>query len=139
VGVPPPLLHNLAYNKIMHEQVILLTVRTTDSPHVAPAQRAHVERLADRFFRVTLDYGFMDHPDVPMALGSLPAEPGLRVNMVETAFFLGRETLLATGRPGMYVWREKLFAFMARNAQRATAFFKIPPERVIEIGMQVEL
>jgi KUP system potassium uptake protein len=123
----------------MHDQVILLTVRTTERPHVPPAERGHVERLAEHFFRVTLDYGFMDHPDVPLALGGLPPETGLTVNMRETACVLGRETLLATGRPGMFIWREKLFAFMSRNAERATIFFKIPPERVIEIGIQVEL
>jgi KUP system potassium uptake protein len=139
MGVPPPLLHNLEYNKVMHEQVILLTVKTTEVPHVPPAQRAQVERLADRFFRVTLEYGFMEAPDVPLALGSLSPESGLVVNVSETAFFLGRETLLATRRPGMQVWRERLFAFMSRNAQRATVFFKIPPERVVEIGIQVEL
>jgi KUP system potassium uptake protein len=138
-GVPPPLLHNLEYNKVMHQQVILLTVHTTEVPHVPPAERARVERLADGLYRVTLDYGFMDQPDVPLALGSLPPETGLPVSVMETAFFLGRETLLATRRPGMSVWRERLFAFMSRNAQRATAFFKIPPERVVEIGIQVEL
>jgi KUP system potassium uptake protein len=139
MGAPPPLLHNLEYNKVIHDQVVLLTVRTTERPHVPAAERATVERLAERFFRVTLDYGFMDQPDVPLALGSLPPETGLNVVIRETAFFLGRETLLATARPGMFVWREKLFAFMARNAQRATTFFKIPPERVVEIGILVEL
>ncbi len=139
LGAPPPLLHNLEFNKVLHDQVILLTVTTTESPHVAPGQRAQVERLGDRFFRVTLDYGFMEQPDVPLALGNLPPESGLQVDIPETAFFLGRETLLATGRPGMFIWREKLFALMSRNAQRATAFFKIPPERVVEIGIQVEL
>ena len=98
-----------------------------------------MERLADRFYRVTLDYGFMEQPDVPLALALLPPESGLRVDMAETAFFLGRETLLATRRPGMSVWRERLFALMSRNAQRATVFFKIPPEHVVEIGIQVEL
>ena len=81
----------------------------------------------------------MDAPDVPAALRALPPEDGLRLDPGEMDFFLGRETLLATERPGMRVWREKLFAFMARNAQRATTFFKIPPEHVVEIGMQVEL
>lgn len=138
-GAPPPLLHNLEHNKVMHHQVILLTVRTTERPHVPSADRAKVERLAERFFRVTLDYGFMDHPDVPLALGSLPPETGVEVNVSQTAFFLGRETLLPTQRPGMYMWREKLFAYMSRNSQRATDFFKIPPERVVEIGIQVEL
>ena len=116
-GAPPPLLHNLQYNKVMHEQVILLTVTTAERPHVPPAERATVERLADRFYRVTLDYGFMDQPDVPLALARLPPESGLRVDMAETAFFLGRETLLATRRPGMFVWRERLFALHV--AQRA--------------------
>ncbi len=138
-GAPPPLLHNLQYNKVIHEQVILLTVTTAERPHVPPEERATVERLADHFYRVSLDYGFMEQPDVPLALAMLPPETGLQVNMAETAFFLGRETLLATRRPGMFVWRERLFALMSRNAQRATTFFKIPPEHVVEIGIQVEL
>jgi KUP system potassium uptake protein len=138
-GVPPPLLHNLRHNKILHRQIVLLTVTTSEAPHVPEGECVTVEPIRDDFFRVTLEYGYMDQPDVPLALASLPPESGLKVDPEETTFFLGRETLLATSRPGMAVWRERLFAFMSRNAQRATTFFRIPPERVVEIGMQVEL
>jgi KUP system potassium uptake protein len=123
-GTPPSLLHNLRHNKVLHEQVVLLAVLTADVPHVPTTGRARVERLAARFHRVTLTYGFVDAPNVPAALRALPPEYGLRLDPAQTVFSLGRE---------------KLFAFMARNAQRATTFFRIPPDRVFEIGMQVEL
>jgi KUP system potassium uptake protein len=138
-GVPPPLLHNLQHNKVLHRQVVLLTVQTADVPHVASGECATIERLADDFFRVTLRYGYMDQPDVPAALAALPDASALRIDPGDVTYFLGRETLLATERPGMAIWREKLFGRMARNAERATAFFRIPPAQVIEIGMQVEL
>ena len=138
VGTPPTLLHNLQHNKVLHERVILLTVLTADVPYVAAADRVSVEHLEANFFRYTLSYGFMQEPDIPAAL-TVDAGPLVRVVMAETTFFLGIETLLATGRPGMAQWRERLFALMSRNALRATSFFRIPPERVVEIGMQVEL
>ena len=138
-GTPPPLLHNLQHNKVVHEQVVVLTILTAEVPHVPEAERAQVERLAGGFYRIVLHYGFMDDPNVPTALQALPPEHGLRIEMRETAFFLGRETLLATNRPGMALWREKLFAAMSRNASRATAFFRLPADRVVEIGMHVEI
>jgi KUP system potassium uptake protein len=138
-GVPPSLLHNLRHNRVLHQQVVLLTVKTTETPHVPDAECATVERLPEGFYRVTLEYGFMDHPDVPAALLALSPEHGLHIAIAETTFFLGREIVLATERPGMVRWREKLFGFLARNAQRATAFFRIPPEQVVEIGIQVEM
>ncbi len=138
VGTPPTLLHNLQHNKVLHERVILLTVLTADVPFVEPADRVSVEHLEANFFRYTLRYGFMQEPDIPTAL-TVDAGPLARVTMADTTFFVGIETLLATGRPGMALWRERLFALMSRNALRATSFFRIPPERVVEIGMQVEL
>ena len=137
-GTPPTLLHNLQHNKVLHERVILLTVMTADTPDVEADERLTVEHVGHNFYRYILRYGFMEEPDIPAAL-TLEAGPEARINMEDTTFFLGIETLLATRRPGMPLWRERLFALMSRNALRATSFFKIPPERVVEIGMQVEL
>jgi KUP system potassium uptake protein len=137
-GTPPTLLHNLQHNKVLHERVILLTVVTSDIPYVAPDKRTEVEALGHGFYRLTVRYGFMEEPDVPDALAQASVQ-GFHVDLNETTFFLGLETLLATRRPGLPLWRERLFVLIARNAVRANAFFKIPPERVVELGMQVEL
>ena len=137
-GTPPTLLHNLQHNKVLHERVILLTVVTNDIPHVTPENRTKVEPLGHGFYRLTLRYGFMEEPDVPDALREA-SERGFPIDLADTTFFLGVETLLATRRPGLPLWRERLFVLIARNAVRANAFFKIPPERVVELGMQVEL
>jgi KUP system potassium uptake protein len=137
-GTPPTLLHNLQHNKVLHERVILLTVVTSDIPHVAAKDRSEVEALGHGFYRLTLRYGFMEEPDVPAALSEASSR-GFMIDLNETTFFLGVETLLATRRPGLPLWRERLFVLIARNAVRANAFFKIPPERVVELGMQVEL
>ena len=137
-GTPPTLLHNLQHNKVLHERVILLTVVTSDVPHVPPEERAQVEPLGQGFFRLTLRYGFMEEPDVPDALREA-SDRGFLIDLANTTFFLGVETLLATRRPGLPLWRERLFVLIARNAVRANSFFKIPPDRVVELGMQVEL
>jgi KUP system potassium uptake protein len=137
-GTPPTLLHNLRHNKVLHERVILLTVVTSDVPYVAVNKRTEVEALGHGFYRLTVRYGFMEEPDVPDALAQASVQ-GFKIDLNETTFFLGLETLLATRRPGLPLWRERLFVLIARNATRANAFFKIPPERVVELGMQVEL
>ena len=137
-GTPPTLLHNLQHNKVLHERVVLLTVTTSDVPHVSAHDRATVEPLGHGFYRLTVRYGFMEEPDVPDALSEASVR-GFPIDLNETTFFLGIETLLATRRPGLPLWRERLFVLIARNAMRANAFFKIPPERVVELGMQVEL
>ena len=137
-GTPPTLLHNLQHNKVLHERVVLLTVTTSDIPHVSARDRATVEPLGHGFYRLTVRYGFMEEPDVPDALSEASVR-GFPIDLNETTFFLGIETLLATRRPGLPLWRERLFVLIARNAMRANAFFKIPPERVVELGMQVEL
>jgi KUP system potassium uptake protein len=137
-GVPPTLIHNLRHNKVLHASVVLLTVVTEDVPHVADGERVDHESLGSGFFRVTLRYGFMEEPSVPEAMSEARAK-GLPIDKDDITYFLGRETLLSASRPGMAQWREKLFALMSRNAMRATAFFRIPPERVVELGMQVEL
>jgi len=137
-GVPHALLHNLNHNKVLHERVVLLTVRAEDIPHVPDEQRVEVDPLGHEFYRVTVHYGFKDEPDLPRAL-ELARGKGLDFSMMETSFFLSRQTLVPTQAPGMALWREKLFAAMSRNAASATAFFKIPANRVVELGTRIEL
>jgi KUP system potassium uptake protein len=137
-GTPPPFVHNLAHNKVVHEKVVFLTVITRDEPHVPPAERIEVRRLGKGFNRVTAYYGFMEDPQMDEILEGCKPK-GLDIPVEGTTFFLGRETLLASDRPGMAVWREHLFSFMSRNALRATAFFRLPPDQVFEVGAQVEL
>ena len=137
-GTPIALLHNLTHNKVLHERVIIVSVLTDQTPRVPSPDRVAVEDLGHGFYRVTARYGFMEDPDIPRILERC-REFGLDVCVEDATFFLGRETLLATDRPGMAIWREKLFAFMSRNALRATAYFRIPAERVFEVGAQVEL
>ena len=137
-GVPHALLHNLNHNKVLHERVLLLTVRAEDIPHVPDSQRVEVKPLSTDFYRLTVHYGFKDEPDLPRAL-ELTKSQGLDFNMMETSFFLSRQTLVPTQSPGMALWREKLFAAMSRNAASATVFFKIPTNRVVELGTRIEL
>ena len=138
IGTPATLLHNLEHNHVLHERVILLTVVTNDVPHVPETERIEVDPLGHGFYRYTVHYGFMEEPDVPGVLAAGP-DQGLPIAVEHTTFFLGVETLLSTEREGMQRWRERLFALMSRNAVRATTFFRIPPERVVELGMQIEL
>ncbi len=138
-GVPPTLLHNLRHNKVLHASVVLLTVVTEEIPEVPDARRVEIEPLGSGFFRVTLRYGFVEEPDVPAAI-ALARGRGLPIDKDDITYFLGRETLLAAAKEsGMAQWREALFSLMSKNAMRATAFFRIPPERVVELGMHVEL
>jgi len=137
-GTPPALLHNLKHNKVLHERVVFLTIRTEEVPTVPPEQRASVEALGHALWQVVLRYGFMEDVDIPAALRAVEQD-GLAFPPMETTYFLGRETLIATKRPGMALWREHLFALMSRNARPATTFFKLPPNRVVELGAQVEL
>lgn len=137
-GTPPALVHNLAHNKVLHEKVIFLTVLTEDVPHVPVAERTTIRRLGKGFSSVVARYGFMEDPDITDILDACRLK-GLDIRIEAATFFLGRETLIATDRPGMALWRERLFAFMSRNALRATSFFRIPPNQVFEVGAQVEL
>ncbi len=137
-NVPHAMLHNLVHNKVIHETVLFLTVKIKDEPWVDDADRILLEVLGDEFYRVTVNYGFKDGPDLPMALAGVKIR-GVALNLMETSFFLSRETLITTAMPGMAPWREKLFVSMARNGSSATAFFHIPTNRVIELGTQVEL
>ena len=137
-GVPHALLHNLKHNKVLHERVILLTVRIEDVPYVAFEKRLETKDYGSGFYRVLLRYGFMEEIDVPAALAQLK-DIGNQCRMMDTSFFLARQTLLASSRPGMAIWREKLFAWMLRNAESAMEFFKLPTNRVVELGSQVEI
>jgi KUP system potassium uptake protein len=137
-GTPPALVHNLAHNKVLHEKIVFLTVLTEDVPHVAGVDRVAVKRSGKGFHSVVARYGFMEDPDINEILAGCKAN-NLDIPIEGTTFFLGRETLIASERPGMAIWRERLFSFMTRNALRATAFFKIPPNQVFEVGSQVEL
>ena len=137
-GVPHALLHNLKHNKVLHERVILLTVRIEDVPYVSEEKRVDQHDYGSGFYRVVLRYGFMEEIDVPAALAGL-RDCGPQCKMMDTSFFLARQTLLASSRPGMAIWREKLFAWMLRNAESAMEFFKLPTNRVVELGSQVEI
>lgn len=137
-GTPLALLHNLKHNKVMHQRVVLLTIGTADAPHVDEEDRIKVEKLQDGFYRVCGFYGFMEEPSVPDVMAKCK-EQGLEFKFEDTTFFLSRETIIPSERPGMLLWRERLFAYMSRNAQRATAFFRLPANRVVELGMQIEI
>jgi len=137
-GTPPALVHNLAHNKVLHERIVFLTVITEEVPHVPDAERVTVKHLGKGFSQVQARYGFMEDPDIKDVLDACRTK-GLDMLIEGATFFMGRETLIATDRPGMALWRERLFSFMQRNALRATAFFKIPPNQVFEVGAQVEL
>ncbi|MET0405508.1 MAG: potassium transporter Kup [Cystobacter sp.] len=137
-GTPPALLHNLKHNKVLHEQVMLLTIASEDVPHVPREERVEVIRLEEGFVRVISRHGFMEDPSIPEIL-KRAREKGLQFNLMGTSFFLGRETLIPSKKPGMALWREALFAWMSRNARSATSYFRIPPNRVVELGAQVEL
>jgi KUP system potassium uptake protein len=137
-GTPRALTHNLRHNKVLHEHVVVLMVTTEPIPHVPPERRADVRSLGTGVFYVVVKYGFMEDPNIPEAL-TAAREQGLEMEADDVTYFLGRETIIVTERPGMASWREKLFILMARNAVRATAFFRLPPERVVELGVQVEM
>ncbi len=137
-NTPHALLHSMKHYKVLHERTVFLAVQTEEVAHVPERDRVNVESLGQGFYAIELHYGFMQEPDVPAALRSLrlddrPIEP------MATTYFLGRETLIPTDRPGMAAWRERLFASMSRNARPATAFFRLPPNRVVELGAQIEL
>ena len=137
-GTPLALLHNLKHNKTLHERVILLTVLIEEVPYVDQERRVEVTQLSNSFYRVIGRYGFMEDPQVPEVL-ALCKVHGLKVRDMETTFFLGRETIIASQRRGLARWRKHLFSLMSRNAQPATAYFRLPVNRVVELGMQIEI
>ena len=137
-GVPSALLHNIKHNKVLHERVVILTVATQDVPYVDEAERFTAKDMGNGFYRLTMKYGFLEETDVPAALKRVKmcGEP---FEMMKTSFFLSRQTLIASAKPGMALWREKLFAWMLRNAASAMEFFRLPTNRVVELGSQVEI
>ncbi|NVO14455.1 MAG: potassium transporter Kup [Rhodoplanes sp.] len=137
-GVPSALLHNLKHNQILHERNVLVTVATAEIPFLEETDRTTVTNLGKGFFRILVRYGFMERPDIPAALRDV-SEHGLDFDLERTTFFVSREIVLPRLPPGMAVWRELFFSWMMRNAVSATDFFRIPPERVVELGTQVEI
>ncbi len=138
IGTPPALRHNVAHNKVLHERVIILSVETAETPHLAGIDRYEVDEIGEGFWRITIRYGFMEEPDIPRELAAM-RHPRLTFDLNQVSYFLGRETLRPTAKPGMSPWRERLFVWLSRNAQTATDFFNLPPDRVVEVGVQVEL
>jgi KUP system potassium uptake protein len=137
-GVPSALLHNIKHNKVLHERVVVLTVAIQDVPFVDEAKRCEMKDLGQGFYRLTLKYGFLEETNIPLALKQAEICGG-PFEMMRTSFFLSRQTLIASEKPGMAIWREKLFAWMLRNAASAMEFFRLPSNRVVELGSQVEI
>jgi KUP system potassium uptake protein len=137
-AVPHALLHNLKHNKVLHERNVLLTVEVLETPTAERDERITIDALGHDFYKMTLRFGFAEDPDVPALVASVD-KCGLPFELMDTTFFLSRESIVATDRPGMALWRDKLFVFMQRNATPATAFFQIPGNRLVELGTQVEI
>lgn len=136
---PPALLHNIEHNKVLHEKVLFITVKTRPIPYVDYSERSSFESLGNGFSRVRIYYGYMEKPDIPRELATL-GQPGFVFRPEETTYFLGRETIISTSKySGMARWRERLFSFLTRNARSATSYFRIPADRVVELGEQVEI
>ncbi|MBN2428372.1 MAG: potassium transporter Kup [Deltaproteobacteria bacterium] len=135
---PSALLHNLKHNGVLHQQLVILSVVTEDVPHVPEPQRSEMEYVGEGIYLLVLRYGFMDEPDVPQALETIRLD-GQPFDMMTTTFFLGRETIIPSDKPGMAFWRERLFMLMSRNARTATSFFGLPPNRVVELGVQIKI
>jgi len=137
--VPAALLHNLKHNQVLHQRVLILHVKVEDAPQVAPEKRVEVHPAGHGFFRVVLHYGFMEEVDVPRDLAGIRT-CGEPFNMMSTSFFLGRQKLIASKKhPGMALWREKLFSLMLKSSESAMEFFKLPTNRVVELGSQVQI
>ena len=135
---PPPLLNILRHNHTLHERIVVVTVLTEHVPRVLPARREEVTKLDSGFVQIILRFGFLERPDVPSALANI-VHPTIGFDWTDTDFFVGRETISATTRPGMAIWRERLFARMARNAAAADEYFDLPPDRTCEVGQHVDL
>ena len=138
-AVPSALLHNLKHNQVLHERVLILNVKVEDVPHVPAADRLEVHGEPKGFYKVILHYGFMNEVDIPADLARIQ-ECGGGFNMMSTSFFLGRQKLIAAkAQPGMALWRERLFAWMMKSSESAMEFFKLPTNRVIELGSQLRI
>lgn len=137
-GVPPVLLHHFKHNKTLHKRVVLVSILNEKRPEVPNREKVTVVDLTHGFFRVVARFGFMETPRIRLVMRLCQAR-GLSFDMMTTTFFLGRETLLPTGRSSMRKWRKRLYTLLARNAPSAASFFDIPPNRVVELGTQLEL
>jgi KUP system potassium uptake protein len=135
-SAPTALLHSLKHYKVLHERNVILTVKAANVPHVPAVQRIRTEKLSDRFFRVEATFGYMETPNVPAALQSASGDE-LAFNMMDTSYFLSRRNVRASKYQGMPVWQDKLFIIMARNANDASSYFRLPPGRVVEVGSQI--
>ena len=136
-GAPVVLLHHLKHNKVLHEQVVLLSILSEEVPEIKDAERITIQRLPQGFYRITARYGFMESTDVPGILARA-RDAGIDNKPLDTTYYLGREQLIPTGTTPLWNWRKKLFVFMSRNSRSATAFYNIPPNRVVELGAQIE-
>jgi KUP system potassium uptake protein len=136
-GTPVVLLHHLKHNKVLHEQVLLLSIVVREVPEVPASERISVESLSAGLFRVKAYYGFMQTPNVE-EIRARCGEAGIKARRMDTTYYLGREQLIPIGSSGMARWRKWLFALMAKNARSATQYFGIPPNRVVELGAQIE-
>jgi KUP system potassium uptake protein len=136
---PAALRHNLEHNKVLHERVVFVTVKTQQVPYVSEDERLEVEDFGNGLYRVKVYFGFMEEPDIPRALEGAAKHGLLLGDPNDITYFLGRETIISSRRRGMAEWRERLFALMSRNASTATAYFGIPPQRVVELGEQIEI
>jgi KUP system potassium uptake protein len=137
-GVPHAMLHNLLHNKILHERTVFLTVHNADIPRVPEHERVHVEDLGHNCYQVDVHYGFVDERDIPQAL-TLCKDADLEFDPMQTSFFIARQNVIPTVGRGMSLWREALFATMSRNARDAADYYRVPANRVIELGTQVEI
>lgn len=135
-GVPHAMLHNLKHNKVLHEKVVILTVKFLDIPYAPPESRVELEKLEHEFYRVSVSYGFKDEPDLPRELAHC-TEMGLSLDPMDTSYFIGKESLIANHKTGMAFWRKKIFIGLFRSAETVTNQFKLPANRVVELGTQV--
>ena len=135
---PSSLMHNLKHNKVLHERIIIMSVKTTDAPRVAPVNRYKIEQMSDSFTAITLSYGYMEIPRMPAALATL-RKTGLKFDIMTTSFFLGRRTLKVSNHSFMPKWQDHLFIALSKQAATATDFFSIPSDRVVELGAQVSV
>ncbi|HEX9754601.1 MAG TPA: potassium transporter Kup [Gemmatimonadales bacterium] len=138
-GVPPVLLHHIKHNKVLHQRVLVMSFQTQEIPHASPEERLEVKDFGEGVWQVIGRYGFMETPNLPRLLEQLSGKHQMEIKLAETSFYLGRETLLPTGRTRLAQWRKRLFIIMSRNARSAAAFFEIPPNRVVELGAQIQL
>jgi KUP system potassium uptake protein len=137
--VPHALLHNLKHNKVLHERVVFLSAQTADVPHVPPEQGIELRPMEEGIYLLHVRFGFKDEPDIQRLLKDCERMSGMEFHLMETSFFLARQTIIPSKIPGMALWREVLFSWMSRNAQEASDYFRIPPNRVVELGTQIEI